>query len=53
MTMTIEQAIKLIKFEIDRAHRDADMSTHQEDLTYHNGEHDALEFILGAIESEN
>lgn len=53
MTMTIEQAIKLIKFEIDRADRDSNMATDPDDLTYHNGEHDALEFILGAIESEN
>jgi hypothetical protein len=51
MTMTIEQVIKSIKFEIDRAHRDAEMSTSQEDLDYHNGEYDALNFMLEVIET--
>jgi len=46
-----------LRREMDRAHKDADMSTAQEDLDYHTGEYDAysmaLYALLGKLELDN
>lgn len=43
------QLEKFLREEMLRAHKDADMSTSQEDLDYHTGEYDAYGTVLYAL----
>lgn len=51
--MTIEQLRKKLTDELDRAEKDAEMSADPDDLSYHNGEQDALNFALELLERIN
>lgn len=48
--MTIEEVRKMLMTELIRAEADAEMSTDEEDLTYHNGEIDALSFVIEKLD---
>jgi hypothetical protein len=54
---TLVQLEAYLRREMDRAFKDADMSTAQEDLDYHTGEYDAynmaLYALLGKLELDN
>jgi hypothetical protein len=48
--MTIEEVREMLAEELKRAEADAEMSTMEEDLVYHNGEVDALSFVIEKLD---
>jgi hypothetical protein len=50
--MTIEDVRKMLADELKRAEADAEMSADEEDLNYHNGEIDALSFVIEKLDKE-
>lgn len=51
--MTITEYRKKLTTELIRAEADAEMSANEDDLAYHNGEIDALNFALDFVKEVN
>jgi hypothetical protein len=48
--MKLDEYLKTLKLEVERAERDAEMSTLEDDLAYHNGETDGLNWAIYHLE---
>ncbi len=48
--MTIDQLRQNLLTELHRAEADAEMSANEDDLAYHNGEIDGLNYALNLID---